>query len=246
MSPNQVAKSSLWKDCILTQNRPSQECSPLPHIRSRQLLGSIFFADLSSLRVVSSDSLLWGRISSCTTFRFPKSSSFVGDSLARSVTSSTQLAWGCGHQEGLRNFQIVPKLVISMPFPLPISNSTLLFERGTLITPESSQVSVLSSAFPFPLGQSQFSSLSRTSTTMPLHNSCRRPRPPNPRKGCMLSPLLQTRTDILIVLWVSSSLQLGLNYDARHAPPRTSCCRTSVFHQVSHDSLETVWSHPLF
>ena len=51
-----MAKSSFWKDCILTQDRPSQDWSPLPHVRSRQLPGSIFFADLSSLLVVSSDS----------------------------------------------------------------------------------------------------------------------------------------------------------------------------------------------
>ena len=117
MSPNQVAKPSFWKDCILTQDFPSQECSPLPHIRFRQLPRSIFFADLSSLLVVSSDSLLWVRISLCTTFRFHKSSSFVGDSLTRPETSSIKFAGGCGHQENLSNFQTVPKFVISMPFP---------------------------------------------------------------------------------------------------------------------------------
>ena len=133
MSPNQVAKSSFWEDCILTQDRPSQEYSPLPHTRSRQLPGSLFFADLSRLRVVSSDSLLWGRITLCTTFRFSKSSSFVSYILTRFVTSSIKLAWGCGHQEGLSNFQTVPKIVISMSFPFPLFNSTLLFDRGTLI-----------------------------------------------------------------------------------------------------------------
>ena len=82
----------------------------------------------------SPDSLLCGRISLCITSEIPKSSSFVGVSLTRSVTSSIKLAWGCGHQERVSNFQPVPKFVVIMPFPFPVFNSTLLFERGTLIT----------------------------------------------------------------------------------------------------------------
>ena len=193
MSPNQVARSSFWKDYILTQDRPSQECSPLPHIRSKQLPGSIFFTDLSTF--VSPDSILWGRINLCTTFRVPKSSSFVDDSLTRSVTSSIKLAWRCGHRECLSTFQTVPKFGISMLFPFPIFNSILLFERGTLITS-----GIFSSVRPrlglsHPQGQSQLSSLSKTSTALSLHNSCGLSRPLNPRKGCMLSPLLQTHID---------------------------------------------------
>ena len=73
-------------------------------------------------------------------------------------------------------------------------------------------------------------------------NSCRHFRPPNPRKDCKLFPLLQTHIDILHVLWVSHILQLGPSYDKRHAPPRISFCRISVFHQTSHGSLETTSS----
>ena len=116
MSPNQATRSSLWKDCILTHDRPSQVCSPPPHVKSRQLPGSNFFTD-PSLLVASTDSLLCGRINLCIASKVPKSSSFVGVSLTRSVTSSIKLAWGCGHQEGLSNFQTVPKFVVIMPFP---------------------------------------------------------------------------------------------------------------------------------
>ena len=180
---------------MLTQDRSSQECSPLPHIRSRQLPGSIFFTDLSTFVIVSPDSILWGRISLCTKFRVHKSSSFVGDSLTRSVTSSIKLAWSGGHREGLSTFQTVPKFGISMRFSFPIFNSILLFELGTLITS-----GIFSSVRPrlglsHPQGQSQLSSLSKTSTALSLHNSCGLSRPLNPRKGCMLSPLLQTHID---------------------------------------------------
>ena len=124
----------MTSDFILTHDRPSQKGSPPPEVISRQLPGSNFFIDSSSLFTVFPDSLQWGRINWCITFRVPKSSSFVGDSLTRSVTSSIRPPWGCGHQEGLSNFQTVPRFVISMPFPFTIFSSTLLFKRGILIT----------------------------------------------------------------------------------------------------------------
>ena len=152
MSPNQATRSSLWEDCNLTHDHPSQVCSPPPHVKSRQLPGSNFFTE-PSLLIASPDSLLCGRISLCITFRVSKSSSFVGVSLTRSVTSSIKLAWGCGRQEGLSNFQNVPKFVVIVPFLFPISNSILLFERGTLITFAFFRVSGPGSVSPFPLNQ---------------------------------------------------------------------------------------------
>ena len=102
-------------------------------VESRQLPGSIFFAD-PSLLVTSLDSFTCGRISLCTILNVARSSSSAGASLTRSVTSSIRLAWGCGHQEGLSNFYTTPRFLTNMPFPLPIFSTTLLLERGTLIT----------------------------------------------------------------------------------------------------------------
>ena len=51
-----------------------------------------------------------------------------------SVTSSIGLAWGCGQQNGLSNFQTVPRFIDNTSSPLPCLHSTFLSERGTLIT----------------------------------------------------------------------------------------------------------------
>ena len=198
MSTNQATRSSLWKDCILKHDRPSQVCPPPPHVKSRQLPGSNFFTD-PSLLVASPHSLLSGRINLCITSKVPRSSSFAGVSLTRSVTSSIKFAWSCGHQECLSNFQPVPKFVVIMPFPFPILNSSLLLERGTLIT---LGVASSSSVSPSPLNQLRFSSLSKTSKAPSPRGSCERSRPLNSRKGCTLFPSLQTRIDILPFYWV--------------------------------------------
>ena len=129
------------------------------------------------------------RISLCTILSVARSSSSAGANLTRSVTSSIRLAWGCGHQEGLSNFHTTPRFVTNMPFPLTIFSSTLLVERGTLIT--SGAFSRIKPKLGLSLSLeclSPLSSLSRTLAAPPPRNSCERLRLPSPGKGCMPSP----------------------------------------------------------
>ena len=134
MSSNHVASSSFRKNCILTQDRPSQESSPPPHTRSRQLpdpSSSLTYPACLSFPPIPFDEV--------RLVFAPRSDSqnphpsFAGDSLTRSVISSIKLEWGRGHQESLSKFQTVPNFVNNMSFPFPIFSSTLLFERSTLI-----------------------------------------------------------------------------------------------------------------
>ena len=137
-------------------------------------------------------------LSLCTILKVAKSSSSVGANLTRSVTSSIRLARGCGHQEGLSNFHTTPRFVVNTPFPLPIFSSTLLLERGTLITS-----GVLSRIRPrlglslSPQCLSPLSSLSRTSVAPPPHSFCGHLRLPSPRRGCTPFPSLQKHTGTL-------------------------------------------------
>ena len=121
-----------------------------------------------------------------------------------------------------------------MPFTFPIFNSTLLFERGTLIT-----FGILSSIRP-RLGFSRSTESISIIFSVQMFDFV---ISVNPRKGCTLSPFFQTHIGILPACWVSSNLQSRPSYDARHVPLRISCCRIFVFRQVSHDSLEIAWSH---
>ena len=85
-----------------------------------------------------------------------------------------------------------------MPFPLPIFSSTLLLERGTLIT--SGVFSRIKPRLGLSLSLqclSALSSLSRTSAAPPPRSFCGRLRLPSPRKGCMPSLSLQTHTGTL-------------------------------------------------
>ena len=125
------------------------------------------------------------------------------------------------------------------PSSIPLSCSSAV----RLLPLAFSRVSGPGSVSPFPLNQFRLSSLSKTSTAPSLQDFCERSRPLNPKKGFMLSPLLQIHIGILPVCWVSNNLQPRPCYDAHHVPLRISCYRIYVFHQVSHDSLEIAWSH---
>ena len=137
------------------------------------------------------------RINLCIASKVPRPSSFVGVSLTRSVTSSIKFSWGCGLQEGLSNFQTVPKFVVIMPFPFPILNSTLLLERSTLITLAVASSSRPRLGFSLSIESIRLSSPSKTSIAPSPRDFCERSRPLNSRKGCTLFPSLQTRIDIL-------------------------------------------------
>ena len=174
-----------------------------------------------------------------------RSSSSAGANLTRSVTSSIRLAWGCGHQEGLSNFHTTPRFVNNMPFPLPIFSSTLLLERGTIIT--SGVFSRIKPKLGLSLSLqclSPLSSLSRTLAAPPPRSFCERLHLPRPGKGCTPSPSLQPHAGTLPSYWVSSTLLTRPSYGARRVSPRTSCCRICVSHLTSCGSLETAWNHP--
>ena len=160
------------------------------------------------------------------------------------MTSSIRLAWRCEHQEGLSNFHTTPRFVTNMPFPLPIFSSTLLLERGTLIT--SGAFSRIKPKLGLSLSLqclSPLSSLSRTLAAPPPRSSCERLRLQSPGKGCMPSPSIQTHTGTLPFYWVSRTILARPSYGARRVSPRISCCRISVSHLTSCGSLETAWNH---
>ena len=124
--------------------------------------------------------------------------------------------------------------------------TTFRFTKSYSFAGDSLTRSVISSIkLAFDEGTKRVSATSKQSRTLiipPPQSSCRRFRPPNPRKGCKLFPSLQTNLDTLPLLWVWLNLLLGPSYDVRHAPPRISCCRAFLFHQASHGSLETALS----
>ena len=141
---------------------------------------------------------------------------------------------------GFSNFHTTPRFVANMPFPLPIFSSTLLLERGTLIT--SGVFSRIKPRLGLSLSLQCLSplfSLSRTSAAPPPRSFCGLLRLPSPRKGCMPSPSLQTHTGTLAFCWVSRTLLTKPSYGVRRVSPRTSCCRISVSHLTSCGSLET-------
>ena len=120
-----------------------------------------------------------------------------------------------------------------MSFPFPIFSSTLLFERGTLITSgifssnrprRGLSLSVRSISMIFSVQKFNNSATSKFMLAFPASE---------PRKGYKLFPSLKTHFDILPVLWASHSLLLEPNYDVSHAPPQISGCRTFVFYQAS-------------
>ena len=122
-----------------------------------------------------------------------------------------------GISEGLSNSQTVPRFVISMPFSFPIFSSILLFERGKVIT--SGIFSSIRPRLGLSLSAGSISvifSVQNFNSTVTSKFLWTFPAPES-EKGLYAIPITQIYIDIPPVCWVSSSLQPGLNCDARHA-----------------------------
>ena len=154
-----------------------------------------------------------------TIFKFPRSSPFAGENLTRSVILSIRLAWGCGHQDGLNNFEMVPKFVYNTSL-LPSLRSTFLSDRGTLIIS-----GIFSSSRPRVGLSPSVGSISIIFSVVCYRHHTR-------------------HIDILPVWRALSNLLPEPGCDAHRDPRRISCWRNSVFHQAFRGFLETALSHP--